>query len=58
MKRTYKAPDASCMVILESQPLLIAVSTGNGTPPIIVDDDEGDATEALVSPFEQGNWEW
>lgn len=44
---------------IDSEPLLITVSTGNATPPITPVDDDGDASEALVkSSFDQNDWDW
>ena len=58
METTYHTPSMQWHRI-DSEPLLITVSTGSATPPITPVDDDGDASEALVkSSFNQKDWDW
>lgn len=58
MKKIYLTP-AIQWYRIDSEPLLITVSTGNTTPPLTPVDGDGDASEALVkSGFDQEDWDW
>lgn len=57
MKKKYTTPYLEQHSI-ESEALLISVSTGTDTPPLTPDSGDGDASEALVKPFETTAWDW
>lgn len=57
MKKKYTTPYLEQHSI-ESEALLISVSTGTDTPPLTPDSGDGDASEALVKPFETTMWDW
>ena len=57
MKKTYSSPTTT-IVRIEGRALLINVSTGTGVNLTVDDNSDGDASEALVKPFEEQEWDW
>ena len=57
MKKTYFRP-TTAQVCIDGSELLIDVSTGTEVNLTVDDNSDGDASEALVKPFEQQEWDW
>ena len=57
MKKIYYQPK-TVQYRIEGSELMMSVSTGTDVNIIADKDGEGDASEALVKPFDQTDWEW
>lgn len=59
MKRKYITPTCICINTMTKESMLLSLSTPLGTTPLVIDEDDGDASEALIkSDFHSNAWDW